>query len=159
MIVKAYNVVKICKSCAHNRIKRCKNATKSRLFPTTKPLGFVSIKIFWSPVEFCRNDKDLLAKTDRFSKLVKTVLSRTTATDEIAEAFTKHWVVLYKPSGKLLVDNEKQLTSCFLYRRVLYPGTCQPAYDHTLSSKEQSVRTLQPYGPCHFLALVHGPPS
>ena len=52
--------------------------------------------------------------TDRFSKLVRVVPLANCRAVDIAKAFTRDWVFVYKPPVKILTDNGPQFATKFL---------------------------------------------
>lgn len=60
-----------------------------------------------------RGNRYLMVITDRFTKLVRTVLIKGVSTAEIAKQFGKNWVFTYGPPTELIADNGRQFTSRF----------------------------------------------
>ncbi|CAN8075291.1 unnamed protein product [Agarophyton chilense] len=125
--------VKLCRTCAIDRVKLYKKRKKMTLFPAKAPLQFVSIDILGELIRSNQGYRYLLLITDRFSKLLRTVpLKRITALVK-AQAFIKHWVYVYGPPEVLLSDNGKQFGAMFFQNVERYNPTLLAALRHYIA--------------------------
>lgn len=92
MSVGAYNVVVICTSCALERIKMRKHGKEHKRFRGNEPLTYVTKKILCLLLESNSGMVFNLVTMDRIFKLIKTVHLHATLAQNIARAFTAHWV-------------------------------------------------------------------
>ena len=111
MAVDAYATVRNCVTCARNRIKLRKHAKALKLFPALAPLEFVAIDLLGPLIRTPRGNRHLLVISDRFTKLVCTVILRNIKAATVARAFVTHWVFVYGPPLDLLSDNRSQFAS------------------------------------------------
>ena len=146
MSVDCYATAKNCVPCAKNRILLRKNKNYLKLFPAEAPLEFVAIDILGELLRTPRGNRFLLVILDRFSKLARAVPLKRITAFEVAKAFVRHWVLVYRPTLLLLADNGKQFISK-LFQEIcrllgvknLFSTTYHP---HTNGQVERFNRTI-----------------
>ena len=113
MAYDAYNVATKCRSCVRNRGTLHKHQKFLKLFPASGPLEFVAMDILGPLPKSHRGNRFILVITDRFTKLVRTVVLRDTKSATLAAAFLEHWVYAYGAPIYLLTDNAQNLIARF----------------------------------------------
>lgn len=104
-------MVKHCNTWARKRIKIRKHAMELKLFPATDSLTYVSFDILGPRIKSNNRSNELFTLTNHFSKVTKTLLSRTTEAEDIAKKHTKHSIFLLGLPRKHLANNGRQFTS------------------------------------------------
>jgi transposase InsO family protein len=113
MVEDIYETVRQCDACARNRISERKHTKKLQLFPAKGPLESVAMDILGPLPRTKHGNRFLLAISDRFSKVTKTVPLRTVTALSVARAFCDHWAYAYLPPLSLLTDSGPQFTAKF----------------------------------------------
>jgi Integrase zinc binding domain len=82
--------------CANNRVQERKRVSMMKLFPANEPLEFVAIEIdiLGALPKTVHGNRFLLVISDCFSKLTRTITTRTTTALAVAKAFCTHWFSL-----------------------------------------------------------------
>lgn len=93
------------------------------LLPGTEPLAFVAIYIPGELVRTKNGNIFLLAITDSFTKLNRTVPLKYITETDMAHAFVHHWVFVYGPPRTVLSDNQSQFTARFFTEMCRTIGT------------------------------------
>lgn len=106
--VNAYKVVKIFTYCARKRMDFREYLPDLKLFLATKTLVHVSVNILETFSESNICSTALFMKGDCFSRWTETVPLLTSSANDIPDTFTKQWLLMYGPPGKLLFDNRNQ---------------------------------------------------
>lgn len=146
MAVDVYATVRMCTSCAKERVTLRKHKSFMKLFPATAPLEFVAIDILGPLRKTASGNEYLLVMTDRFSKLTRTAPLSSITSYTVAKAFCDVWVFTYGPPVYLLSDNGGQFTSKYfqsicqiLGTRNLFTSSYHP---QTNGQAERFNRTL-----------------
>lgn len=78
MVNDMHRTTKDCELCASNQQTK-KQQQKGRLFPAAEPLEFITIDILRPLPKTNSGNEEIVMVTDRFSKLTKAILTKTTA--------------------------------------------------------------------------------
>jgi hypothetical protein len=105
--------VRSCERFARNNIQERNRVNHMQLFTANELLVFVAIDILGSLPKMAHGNRFLLVISDRFSKLTRTILMRTTTALAVAKEFCTHCVFFYGPPRILLSDNCTQFTAKF----------------------------------------------
>ncbi len=106
-----YHTVRLCATCAKDRIDLRRHTTPLTLFPARAPLESVALDLLGPLPKSKRGNTHILVMVDRFSKLCRFLPMRSTTADKVARAFCDEWVFVYGPPKTLLTDNGPQLTA------------------------------------------------
>jgi hypothetical protein len=88
MVEGVYETVRMCDTCARNRISERTHTNKLKLFPAKGPLEFMAMDILGPLPRTKHGNRFLLVISDRFSKVTKTVPLRTVTALSVARAFS-----------------------------------------------------------------------
>lgn len=99
LAIDCYATFRNCPECALNRLNLRKNVAELTHFPVTGPLESVCIDILGEFVRRQLGHRYLLAITDRFTELVKTVSMKGVSAGEVTKHFVDHWVCNYGPQS------------------------------------------------------------
>lgn len=97
MSVDSYLTVRNCITCARSRANLRRHNGFLKILPALTPLEFVAINFLGELVTTLQNNKYILATSDSFSQLVRTVPLRSVTVESVAKAFVTHWVLDYGP--------------------------------------------------------------
>lgn len=97
MAVNCYSVATNCVTSSGNRVFQPRNQTLMMPYPATAPLEIAGIDILGQVVRTPRGKNFLLVITDRYFKIVRTVLLKETTPASVAKALTRSWVPTYGP--------------------------------------------------------------
>ena len=106
-------IVQGCNPCAKERVTLRKHASTLNLFPANAPLESVAIDLLGPLPVTSQGNRYLLAMTDRFTKLTRTVPLKSISAFKVAKAFWDVCVYAYEAPATLLSDNGGQFVSKF----------------------------------------------
>lgn len=92
-------------------------------FPATEPLAFISVDIPGDLVGTKNGKGFLLAITDRFTKLNRTVPLKLIMATDMAHAFVHHWAFVSGQLKTVLSDNGSQFMARFFTEMYRIIGT------------------------------------
>lgn len=103
-----------CHPCARNLLTERRHATPLRLLPPSGPNEHVAIDMLVQLPRTADGNIFVLAISDRFTKLRRTVALPDEKALTMLAAFIEHWVSAYGFPANLLSDNGSNLTSKFV---------------------------------------------
>ena len=83
----AFSTGRNCTPCAATRGTLVKNQKDLKLFPAAGPLEFVAMELLGPLPKTVHGNQHVLAITDRFTELTRSIPLRTTTTSVVANAF------------------------------------------------------------------------
>lgn len=93
---------------------RLRHRHRMNFFPATGPLGFVAMDTLGPLPEKTIENQYVLAITDRFSKLSRTIPTSEKTSPNIANLLLHHMIIPFCRAAYLLTDNEPQFIRNFL---------------------------------------------
>lgn len=113
LAVNCYDTVPKCPHCAKNQINMGKNVMGFRVLPEKDVLTSVCTDILADFIKSPRRTEYLSVNTDRFSKMIKTVPTKSISAAEVARQFVNSWVFNCDRPAELIRNNEGWFTSKF----------------------------------------------
>ena len=101
----AFSTIRNCAPCAATWGTLVRHQKDLKLFPAAGRLDFVAMDLLGPSPKTTHGNRHVLFMTDRFTKLTRSILLRTTTASVVANAVLGNWVYVFGAPRYVLTDN------------------------------------------------------